>query len=216
MKIYLIAAFILISATVTAQSYPFAKNFVPGTISLKDGSLKKGFIKWFPSPAEKLRFKTAEQDDAEKYSFTDLVGFQTDSFQFKTLSDLSVYGESYTLLNKMSDIKQTFGQIVYTGRINIYYVLYYGYDAVQGGIVTYPNIIFEKTKEDKQEYAAFPVLTRMREKKYEQAKQNLLPFFSEYPAILEKLKLYTMDSNIFSFVEFIKQIPEIKNGQQAF
>jgi len=52
--------------------------------------------------------------------------------------------------------------------------------------------------------------------KYEQAKQNLLPFFSEYPAILEKLKLYTMDSNIFSFVEFIKQIPEIKNGQQAF
>jgi hypothetical protein len=213
MKIYLIAALLLITATVAAQSYPFAKNFVPGTIFLKDGSPKQGFIKWFPSPNEKLRFKRAEHYDADKYSFNDLAGFQTDSLQFKTLSNLTVYGESYALLNKMSNIKQTFAQVVYTGKINIYYVLYYGYDAVQGGIVTYPNIIFEKTKEDKQEYAAFPVLMRMREKKYEQAKQNLLPFFSDYPAILEKLKLYTKDSNVFTFVEFIKQIPEIKNGQ---
>jgi hypothetical protein len=158
MKIYLIAALLLITATVAAQSYPFAKNFVPGTIFLKDGSPKQGFIKWFPSPNEKLRFKRAEHYDADKYSFNDLAGFQTDSLQFKTLSNLTVYGESYALLNKMSNIKQTFAQVVYTGKINIYYVLYYGYDAVQGGIVTYPNIIFEKTKEDKQEYAAFPVL----------------------------------------------------------
>jgi hypothetical protein len=84
---------------------------------------------------------------------------------------------------------------------------------LQGGVVTYPNLIFEKTKNDRHEYAAYPVLIRMREKKYEQAKQKLYHFFSEYPAILEKLKLYSLDSDIFSLVNFIKQIPETQNEQ---
>jgi hypothetical protein len=211
MKSLLIAVCILITGSVTAQNYPFAKNFVPGTIILKDSTEKKGLIKWFPSPNEKLHFKPDGQEDAVKYSCSDLLGFKTDSLQFKTLSNISVYGESFALLNKMSLIKQSFAQVIYTGKINIYYILYFGYDALQGGVVTYPNIIFEKIKNDQHEYAAYPVMIRMREKKYEQAKQNLVPFFSEYPAIVEKLKLYSRDSDIFTLVNFIKQIPEIQN-----
>jgi len=192
-----------ISCSVSAQNYPFAQHFVEGTITLKDATQKKGLIKWFPSPNEKLRFKLNDQPE-DKYGVTDLLGFATDSLQFKTLTNLEVYGEEFAVLNRMSKLNQTFAQVVYTGKINIYYVLYYGYDALQGGFVTYPNIIFEKTKDDKQEYAAFPVYIKMREKKYEKAKQNLYPFFSDYPAILKKLKLYSLDSNIFSLVEFIK------------
>lgn len=210
MKSLIFIVGICISCSVSAQNYPFAKNFVEGTITLKDATQKKGFIKWFPSPNEKLRFKLNDQHE-DKYGATDLLGFATDSLQFKTLTNLEVYGEEFPLLNRMSKLKQTFAQVIYTGKINIYYVLYYGYDALQGGFVTYPNIIFEKTKEDKQEYAAFPVYIRMKGKKYEKAKQNLYPFFSEYPAILEKLKLYNWDSNVFTLVEFIKQVPEIKN-----
>lgn len=206
--IFIVGIFITWSAR--AQNYPFAKQFVPGTITLKDATQKKGLIRWFPSPNEKLRFKLADEQE-ERYGVKDLQGFSTDSLHFRTLTNLEVYGEGYSLLNKMSKLKHTFAQVVYTGKINIYYVLYYGYDALQGGYVTYPNIIFEKTKEEKQEYAPFPIYIRMREKKYEQAKQKLLPFFSDYPAIQEKLKQYHLETNIFTLVEFIKQIPEVKN-----
>jgi hypothetical protein len=216
MKCVIVAACILFTGTVSAQNYPFAKDFVPGTIILKDSIPKKGLIKWFPSPTEKLHFKAGDQQVTAKYMISDLLGFSTDSLQFKTLSNIAVYGEDYKVRNKMSLLKQSFGQVIYTGKINIYYVLYYGYDPLQGSITTFPNIIFEKIKENKPEYAAFPVRIRMGEKKYEQAKQNLVPFFSEYPAILKKLKVYSPDSNIFTLVEYIKQIPEIKNGQQTF
>jgi hypothetical protein len=183
---------------------------VPGTITLNDATQKKGLIKWFPSPNEKLRFKMNE-DQEVKFGISDLQGFTTDSLQFKTLTNLTVYGEDFSSRNKLSVLQQSFAQIIYTGTINIYYVLYYGYDDRQGCINTYPNIIFEKTKGDKQEYAAFPVLTKMNEKKYAQAKQNLYPFFSDFPAIQEKLKHYRQNNNIITLVEFIKKIPDNKN-----
>jgi hypothetical protein len=210
MKSLLIIVGLFITGWVNAQNYPFARNFVPGTITLKDATQKTGLIKWFPSPNEKLRFKSNDQNE-EKYAITDLRGFSTDSLQFKTLNDLEVYGEDFTLRNRLTLLKHTLAQVIYTGKINVYYVLYYGYDPVQGAITTFPNIIFEKTKEEKREYAAFPVNIRMHEKKYEKAKQNLCPFFSEYPSILEKLKVYSRDKDIFSLVEYIKQIPEVKN-----
>ncbi len=111
----------------------------------------------------------------------------------------------------MSKLKYTFAQIIYTGKINVYYVLYNGYDALQGSFSAYPNLIFEKTKDDKPEYAAFPVYIRMREKRYDQAKERLLPFFSEYPSIQEKLKTFNRATSMSGFVDFIKQIPEVKN-----
>ncbi|THU40635.1 hypothetical protein FAM09_00530 [Niastella caeni] len=203
MKSLIFLVGILITWSASAQNYPFAQHFVPGTITLKDATQQKGFVKWWPYPNEKLRFKLNDQHE-DKYAVTDLLGFATDSLQFKTLTNLQVYGEEFPIFSRMSVLKQTFAQVVYTGKINIYYVLYYGYDALQGGFVTYPNIIFEKTKEEKQEYAAFPVYIRMKEKKYEKAKQNLYPFFSEYPAILEKLKQYSRGNDIITLVEFIK------------
>jgi hypothetical protein len=103
--------------------------------------------------------------------------------------------------------------VIYTGKINIYYVLYYGFDAQQGAVATYPNLVFEKTTNNRQEYAAFPVLIKMQDKKYEKAKQNLFPFFSEYPGILKKLKIYSPNSDIFTLVNYIKQIPVTPNGQ---
>ena len=209
MKSLIIIVCLFITWSASAQDYPFMKKFVPGTITMKDESQKTGPIKWFPDPTEKLRFKSNEGGE-EKYLVTDLQGFVTDSLHFKTLTNLEIYGEDYSLLDRMSKLKYTFAQILYTGKINVYYVLYYGYDALQG-FVTYPNLIFEKTKDDKPEYAAFPVYIRMREKKYDQAKEKLLPFFSEYPSIQEKLKTFNRTTNVSTFVDFIKQIPEVKN-----
>jgi hypothetical protein len=211
MKSLIILVCLFATCSVSAQDYPFIKKFVPGTIILKDETQKAGLIKWFPDPSEKLRFKSNDDGVEEKYSIPDLQGFVTDSLHFKRLANLEIYGEDYPLLNRMSTLKYTFAQIIYTGRINVYYVLYTGYDALQGGFSTYPNLIFEKTKDDKQEYAAFPVYVRMREKRYDQAKERLLPFFSEYPSIQEKLKTFNRTTNMSTFLDCIKQIPEVKN-----
>ena len=173
MKPLLLLMGIFVSAAGWAQDYPFAKNFVPGAIILKDATIKNGFIKWFPAPFETLWFKTPEQHDAEKYAFTDLLGFKTDSLQFKTLQDINVYGETFVAGNKLSHIPQTFAQVIYTGPINIYYVLYYGYDTQQGAVTTYPNLVFEKTTNNRQEYAAFPVMIKMQELKTVPGKQSV-------------------------------------------
>jgi len=211
MKSLIIVVCLFITCSVSAQDYPFIKNFVAGTIILKDGSRKTGLIRWFPDPSEKLRFKLNSDAVEEKYQIPDLQGFITDTLHFKMLSNLEVYGEKYPLLNKMSKLKYTFAQIIYTGKINVYYVLYNGYDALQGGFSSYPNLIFEKTKDNKPEYAAFPVYIRMRENRYDQAKERLLPFFSEYPSIQEKLKTFNRPTNMLSFIDSLKQIPEVKN-----
>lgn len=210
MKSLIIVVCLLITCSVSAQDYPFIKNFVSGTIILKNGTRKTGLIKWFPDPSEKLRFKWNEEADEEKYQIPDLQGFITDTLHFKMLSNLEIYGEKYPLLNRMSKLKYTFAQIIYAGRINVYYVLYNGYDALQG-YTAYPNLVFEKTKDNKPEYAAFPLYIRMREKRYEEAKERLLPFFSEYPGIQEKLKTFNRTTNMLNFIDSLKQIPEVKN-----
>jgi hypothetical protein len=211
MKSLIIVVCLFITCSVSAQNYPFIKNFVAGTIILKDGSRKTGLIRWFPDPSEKLRFKMNNDAVEEKYQIPDLQGFTTDTLHFKMLSNLEIYGEDYPVLNKMSKLKNMFGQIIYTGKINVYYVLYNGYDPLRNGYSAYPNLIFEKTKDNKPEFAAFPVYINMREKRYDEAKERLLPFFSEYPAIQEKLKTFNRATNMSGFVDSFKQIPELKN-----
>ncbi len=81
---------------------------------------------------------------------------QPTALQFKTLTNLEVYGEDFTLRNRLSVLKQSFAQVIYTGKISIYYVLYYGYDPRRGGITTFPNIIFEKTRKKNRNTPRFP------------------------------------------------------------
>ncbi|MBO9205008.1 MULTISPECIES: hypothetical protein [Niastella] len=211
MKSLIIIVCLFITCSVRAQDYPFIKNFVHGTIILKDATQKEGLVRWFPDPSEKLRFKLNNNDPEEKFQIPDLQGFITDTLHFKMLSNLEIYGEDYPMLSRMSKLKYTFAQIIYTGKINVYYVLYNGYDARQGCFEPYPNLIFEKTTDNKPEYAAFPVYINMREKRYDQAKEKLLPFFNEYPAIQEKLKTFNRQTNMLGVVDYIKQIPATKN-----
>src|SRR5690349_22061542 len=119
MKSLIILVCLFATCSVSAQDYPFVKKFVPGTIILKDESHKTGLIKWFPDPSEKLRFKSNDGRLEEKYSIPDLEGFVADSLHFKRLTNLEIYGEDYPLLNRMSKLKYTFAQIIYTGKINV-------------------------------------------------------------------------------------------------
>jgi hypothetical protein len=191
--------------SLSGQDYPFAKNFIIGTIIFKDSTQKKGQLKWFPDPTQKLIFRETESANTKKYSPEDLLGFSTDTLKFISLLNFEVYADNYALLGKTIKIKHTFGQLLDSGKFNIYFVMISGYNAVAGGIQNYPNFIFEKRVNSSYQYAAYPFGTRMKDKRYEKAKENLYIFFKDYPDIIEKIKSYKQQDNFFEIVDLMKK-----------
>ena len=188
----------------TAQDFPFTRNFVSATIILKDSKQKTGFVKWNTNQNERLRFKSSINGDEVKYSPSDLPGFQVDTLKYKSLFDLEVYAENYPLLGKTSKLKQTFGQILHQGKINIYLTAYHGYEAMSGAGI-FLNIVFEKLSNGRKEYTSYPILMRMKDKKYEAAKDRLYSFFADYPLIVEKIKQYNQRQDFFEVISLIKR-----------
>src|SRR5579872_5710419 len=117
-------------AQIQQPLYPFARDFKAGVILQHDGTEKSGLIKWFPAQEEKLIFRESEKAPKQKFPPDELAGFQVDSFRFRSIGGFNVYGNDFALLGKMSEIKQTFGQLLDSGRINIYLVYYSGYNAL--------------------------------------------------------------------------------------
>lgn len=125
---------------------------------------------------------------------------------FVSLPNLEVYAENYALLGKTSKIKHTFGELFDSGKFNIYFVLITGYDALGGGIQTYPNFLFQSAQDNVPVFAAYPFAVRMKDKKYEKAKDNLYALFKNYPAIVERIKNYSKQDNFFEIVDAVKSI----------
>ena len=185
-----------------AQKY----RFVNGRIILKDATQLSGQLKWFPSQNDKLKFRESENADTKKYSPADLIGFTTDSLKFVSLFDLEVYSDSYALSGRTSKIKHTFGQLLDSGSYNIYFVSVTGADAISGTIQTYPNFYFEKRVDNNYLYAAYPFAIRMKDKRYEKAKDSLYLFFKDYPQIIEKIKAYKKQDDFFEIIQLMKQL----------
>ena len=195
-----------LSAQVNEPSYPFARDFVAGIIHLPDGSEKAGLIKWFPAQEEKLVFKENDKAPKQKYRPEELDGFRVDSFRFRSISDFEVYGNDFALLGKMSKVNHTFGQWIDSGKVNSYLVWYSGYNALAGGIQSYLNIVFEKKTDSGKLYAACPISLRMKDKKFEKVKDNLVSFFSEYPAVAEKIKTLQKVDGSAQILDIVRKI----------
>ena len=195
-----------LTAQVQTPSYPFTKNFISGVIFLKDGTQKAGLIKWFPAQEEKLIFRENEKAPKQKFPPEELAGFQVDSFRFRSLSGFEVYANDFALLGKMSKINHTFGQLLDSGKVNCYMVCYSGYNALGGSVQSYENILFEKKTDSGFMYAAFPVEMRMKEKKFERIKDNLLLFFSDYPKVAEKMKFLRQEDDFTDVLNLVKNI----------
>lgn len=205
MKFITLLAFLLLTHVVFAQTYPFAKKFVEGTVFFKDSSQKNGQIKWFPHVNEMLNFRETEKSKAVKYAPGEISGFLADTLQFHSLYNFEVYGDNYALLGKMSKIKQTFGEVLDTGRFNIYLVAYTGYNAISGSLQSYPNIIFEN-KDNPLELIAYPFAIRMTEKRYENAKEKLITLFKDYPEIITQIQAYKRENDFFEIINAVKAI----------
>ena len=198
--------FILLAFSSFAQSYPFMEDFVNGAVILKDSSSKSGQVKWFPSQDQKLKFRETEKGKTIKYSPEEVAGFTVDTFKFSSVSNFEAYAGDYTLLGKTSHIKHTFGQVLGTGKFNVYLVMILGYNAISGGMQTYPNFLFQNSRDSSLAPVAYPVAIRMKDKKYERAKEDLYILFKEYPAIVDKLKKYRQEDNFFEIINMVKAV----------
>jgi len=205
-KSFLISLLSFVSISLPAQQYPFAKDFANGKIIFKDSTQQEGEIKWFPNQTEKLKFRTSEKGDTKKYAAEDLSGFVVDTFHFVSLSDFTVYAETYPLLGKKTKVKHTFGQMIDQGsKYNIYLVVVSGYNGMSGAIENYLNFLFEKKSDTNTVYAAFPLGARMNNKKYERAKEDLYSFFADYPQIVEKIKTNKQQDDFFQIINLVKE-----------
>ncbi len=195
----------LLTLSAFGQNYPFAKDFVKGAIIFKDSSHKAGQVKWFPHQNEKLKFIESEKAETTKYSPEEILGFSADTFKFVSLYNFNAYSDNYALLGKTSNIKHTFGQLPEAGKFRIYFVLITGYNAISGAIQTYPNFLFQNTQDNTAGLVAYPVAIRMKNKKYNKAKENLYILFKDYPDIIEKLKNYKQQDNFYEIINMVKE-----------
>jgi hypothetical protein len=206
MKLGIIAILFLQAFAVRAQEYPFAKDFIPGTIILKDSTKKSGQIKWYPDPGEKLKFRENENAKTIKYTPDELLGFNTDSLKFISLYNFDVYAAQFALLGKKMNVKQSFCQLLDSGRYSIYLVFVYEYNALSGVNQKYPNLLFERKTDSGFYFASYPVGIRMSDKKYEKAKDDLYIFFKDYPDVIEKIKRFRQQDNFFEIVDLVKNL----------
>ncbi|HEY2350072.1 MAG TPA: hypothetical protein VGH64_13710 [Puia sp.] len=207
-RIFILLSLIFFINHTQAQSYPFARDFAQGTIQFPDGSQKAGLIKWFPAQEEKLVFRENEKALKQKFRPEELAGFRVDSFRFHSISGFEVYANDFALLGKMSNISHTFGRLLDSGKVNSYLVFYSGYNALAGSVQSYPNILFEKKSDSGNVYAAFPVAMRMKEKKFEQIKDRLLLFFTDFPVIAEKIKSLRPEDGFTEILNLVKKMDE--------
>ena len=206
MKLTTLVLLSLLTFSSFAQEYPFVKDFANGTLILKDGTKKTGLIKWIVQQNFKLRFRENEKADIVKYKFEDLAGFTVGGFQFVSLFNFDAYADDYALVGKISTIKRTFGELLDTGKFNIYRVDITGYNAISGSIENYTNFLFKNTVNNTMGLVAYPYAIRMKDKKYETAKENLYFLFKEYPEVIEKLKNYKKEDDFLDIIDMIKAI----------
>lgn len=192
--------------TAFGQNYPFAKGFVPGTVVLKDNSLKSGQVKWLPNQNEKLKFRETGNGEITKYSPEEIAGFSVDTLKFISLFNFYAYADNYALVGKTSYIEHTFGQTIDTGKFNIYFVLITGYNAITGAIQSYPNFLFQDSQNNTPGLKAYPYAIRMKDKKYERAKIDLYALFKDYPDLIDMLKNYDKRDDFFEIINRVKAI----------
>jgi hypothetical protein len=204
MKQIILISLTILASSAFSQNYSFAKDFVKGAVYLKDSSRKAGQVKWIPQQNQKLKFRETENGETTSYSPEDIAGFSADTFKFISLYKFDACAENYALLGKTSNIKHTFAEVLDTGKFNIYFVLITAYDPLSGALQTYSNFLFQNGHDANSKLIPFPHAIRMKDKKYENAKENLYLLFKDYPEIVEKLKANKKQDDFSEIVNMVK------------
>lgn len=193
------------------QNYPFATAFAGGKVILKDSSELDGQIKWYPSQNDKLSFRTDENKKPVKYTPDEIAGFSSEDLKFVPLHHFTAFADNYALIGTPTKIESTFGQVISEGKFNIYLTSIRGYNAVARTAEDYLNFVFQKSADPEKKLYAYPYLIRMKDKKYEKAKENLYILFKDYPEITEMIKQFKKEGSFLKIIEMIENIDKNKS-----
>lgn len=194
------------SLVINAQEYSFAKDFVAGKVTLNDLSELNGELKWTPSHDSDLKFRKTKDDKVIKYNPNEIIGFTVDKMSFVSLKNLVVYSDNYALIGQTTKIKESFAQVVSKGKFNIYLITIAGYNPISRTREDYVNFILQDSSNDNNKFYAYPYLIRMKEKKYEKAKEDLYLLFKDYPEVIEKIKNYQKENSFLEIIEMIRKL----------
>lgn len=204
MKFRSLLAGLFILGRIAAQDTGIG-SFVSGTILFKDGSVKNGLIRWNTNQNERLQFRPDENGKTEKYGADELQGFKVDTSEYVSLAGIKVCGDDFPMSGKYSVVKQTFGKLIWRGKINVYELFYHGYSGLAGPVV-FPSLVFEKQDSAGTQYASFPFAVRMKDKRYEQAKEPLYTFFAASPELTEAIRSFRQEGDVFEWVKIIRSL----------
>lgn len=202
MRLYTIIFLILLSNLSFGQRYTFVNEFVSGTIILNDSTEKQGYLKWSVHQNERLKFKTTPESEIEKLGPDEISGFRIDSIEFRSLFDLNSVSAEYVSIGRKTTLKQTFGEIVNLGKFEIYKIYVTGYNPISGTATNTLNFVFKKDSIQ----VCYPYGLRMRQKKYEKAKIDLIEMFKSYQPIVQLIENYDRTEK---FEPIIEQIIEL-------
>lgn len=206
MKTILLIALTISTLVINAQDYSFAKDFIPGKVTLNDLSELNGELKWTPSHDSDLKFRKTKDDKVTKYNPNEISGFTVDKMNFVSLKNLVVFSDNYALIGQTTKIKESFVQVVSKGKFNIYLITLAGYNPISRAPEDYLNFIFQDATNENNKLIAYPYLIRMKEKKYEKAKADLYILFKDYPEVIEKIKSFNKENNFLEIIEMISKL----------
>ena len=164
-----------------------------------------GQIKWFPSQNSDLKFRKTKEDKTVKYGPSEISKFTVENMNFVPLKNFIVFSDNYALIGKTTEIKESFVQVISEGKFNIYLATITGYDPISRKIQNYNNFIFQNSQGNDKSLYAYPYLIRMKEKKYEKAKEKLYTLFKEYPEIIEKIKNFQKENNFLEIIDLVSK-----------
>lgn len=211
MKQLITLTLLFISLFFYAQNYPFATEFTSGKVVLKDLSELNGQIKWYPSQNDKLKFRKNEDQNPVKYAPDDLISFSSGDMKFVPLHNFQAYADNYALIGTPTKIENTFGEVISEGKFNIYLTSIRGYNAITRTTQDYMNFVFQESSDPEKKLYAYPYIIRMKDKKYEKAKENLYLLFKDYPEIVEKIRAFKKENNFLEIIDMIGNINARKN-----
>lgn len=188
------------------QLYPYAERFVKGTVLLPDSTVQSGEVMWLKHQNQKLRFRTSEQAEPVKYGPADILGFDVDSFHIVSLHDIRVWAENAAVIGKTSKIKHVFAQRLHAGTYSVHMVFIEAFDGVSGAIQTYPNILFQRGEAAGNTPVPLPYGVRMKDARFEKAKEPLYALFNEHPDLVDRLRALQKEDDPTAIISAVKAI----------
>jgi hypothetical protein len=189
-----------------AQLYPYAGQYVKGTLLMADSTSRSGEVMWVAHQNQKLRFRTDERSEPVKYGPTDIIGFVADTFPFVALHDIRVWAENAAVIGKTSRIKHVFAQQLFAGTYTVHMVFIEAYDGVSGAIQSYPNLLFQRSDQPGASSVPFPYGVRMRDDRFDKTKEQLYALFADHPQVVERLRGLTKQDDPATLIGVVMAI----------